>query len=98
MAARRAPGTAAAIACDGRTKGRSCSPTTTNVGTDTSARCWRRSTWSIIWPIIEAYIAGEEPRSEEHTSELQSLMHISYAVFILKKKKREQTKQKKIIH
>src|SRR3546814_8574489 len=27
-------------------------------------------------------------RSEEHTSELQSLMHISYAVFCLKKKKR----------
>src|SRR3546814_12093680 len=34
---------------------------------------------------------GEEPsgagRSEEHTSELQSLMRISYAVFCLKKKK-----------
>src|SRR3546814_6544090 len=27
------------------------------------------------------------PRSEEHTSELQSLMRISYAVFFLKKKK-----------
>src|SRR3546814_10086421 len=32
------------------------------------------------------------PRSEEHTSELQSLMRISYAVFCLKKKK--QNKQK----
>src|SRR3546814_8061049 len=30
---------------------------------------------------------GSEPRSEEHTSELQSLMRISYAVFCLKKKK-----------
>src|SRR3546814_7707751 len=30
-------------------------------------------------------------RSEEHTSELQSLMRISYAVFCLKKKKRKQT-------
>src|SRR3546814_5039557 len=30
--------------------------------------------------------AGEENRSEEHTSELQSLMRISYAVFCLKKK------------
>src|SRR3546814_5609288 len=29
------------------------------------------------------------PRSEEHTSELQSLMRISYAVFCLKKKKRQ---------
>src|SRR3546814_2619524 len=28
-------------------------------------------------------------RSEEHTSELQSLMRISYAVFCLKKKKRQ---------
>src|SRR3546814_969825 len=30
-------------------------------------------------------------RSEEHTSELQSLMRISYAVFCLKKKKHEQS-------
>src|SRR3546814_1870266 len=30
---------------------------------------------------------GDNPRSEEHTSELQSLMRISYAVFCLKKKK-----------
>src|SRR3546814_2138127 len=30
----------------------------------------------------------ETQRSEEHTSELQSLMRISYAVFCLKKKKR----------
>src|SRR3546814_6918743 len=29
------------------------------------------------------------PRSEEHTSELQSLMRISYAVFCLKKKKNQ---------
>src|SRR3546814_8201210 len=32
------------------------------------------------------------PRSEEHTSELQSLMRISYAVFCLKKKKTKQQK------
>src|SRR3546814_1182164 len=31
--------------------------------------------------------AFDRPRSEEHTSELQSLMRISYAVFCLKKKK-----------
>src|SRR3546814_4810389 len=31
------------------------------------------------------------PRSEEHTSELQSLMRISYAVFCLKKKNRKHT-------
>src|SRR3546814_6316589 len=33
------------------------------------------------------------PRSEEHTSELQSLMRISYAVFCLKKKKRSMKKK-----
>src|SRR3546814_10847353 len=32
------------------------------------------------------------PRSEEHTSELQSLMRISYAVFCLKKKTKKVTK------
>src|SRR3546814_15101419 len=31
--------------------------------------------------------AGQYRRSEEHTSELQSLMRISYAVFCLKKKR-----------
>src|SRR3546814_2508308 len=33
-------------------------------------------------------------RSEEHTSELQSLMRISYAVFCLKKKKKKQIQNK----
>src|SRR3546814_7383315 len=32
-------------------------------------------------------VADRDVRSEEHTSELQSLMRISYAVFCLKKKK-----------
>src|SRR3546814_6655033 len=36
---------------------------------------------------------GAAIRSEEHTSELQSLMRISYAVFCLKKKKRVKTTQ-----
>src|SRR3546814_2884288 len=35
-------------------------------------------------------ICRVRPRSEEHTSELQSLMRISYAVFCLKKKKNTQ--------
>src|SRR3546814_9989287 len=34
--------------------------------------------------------ACRQPRSEEHTSELQSLMRLSYAVFCLKKKKKKQ--------
>src|SRR3546814_3231969 len=33
-----------------------------------------------------AYVYASRDRSEEHTSELQSLMRISYAVFCLKKK------------
>src|SRR3546814_7593920 len=37
-------------------------------------------------PLYEVRAATRE-RSEEHTSELQSLMRISYAVFCLKKKK-----------
>src|SRR3546814_3421533 len=36
---------------------------------------------------------GGRGRSEEHTSELQSLMRISYAVFCLKKKKKQHTIQ-----
>src|SRR3546814_4903198 len=35
-----------------------------------------------------------ETRSEEHTSELQSLMRISYAVFCLKKKKKKKKNKK----
>src|SRR3546814_7305434 len=35
------------------------------------------------------YMDKERMRSEEHTSELQSLMRISYAVFCLKKKKQK---------
>src|SRR3546814_5348502 len=52
--------------------------------------------WSSIWPIFPAPRSRAvpatrqntiRPRSEEHTSELQSLMRNSYAVFCLKKKK-----------
>src|SRR3546814_7860068 len=46
---------------------------------------------------MKAPISVPDPpaRSEEHTSELQSLMRISYAVFCLKKKKTERRKTKK---
>src|SRR3546814_8775733 len=40
--------------------------------------------------------SGRKLRSEEHTSELQSLMRISYAVFCLQKK--QQTKYNRITH
>src|SRR3546814_9784266 len=39
------------------------------------------------WP-LDRYRRETGERSEEHTSELQSLMRISYAVFCLKKKKK----------
>src|SRR3546814_9651215 len=41
----------------------------------------------VVSPAMGGVIVGHEMRSEEHTSELQSLMRISYAVFCLKKKK-----------
>src|SRR3546814_5322228 len=37
--------------------------------------------------VLSVRVEGGRVRSEEHTSELQSLMRISYAVFCLKKKK-----------
>src|SRR3546814_4135517 len=41
---------------------------------------------AMLTPAISV-LSAVEGRSEEHTSELQSLMRISYAVFCLKKKK-----------
>src|SRR3546814_5723163 len=41
---------------------------------------------------VSRQVDAGRARSEEHTSELQSLMRISYAVFCLKKKKKQQKK------
>src|SRR3546814_5321602 len=41
---------------------------------------------SMLFVLLTTFLM---PRSEEHTSELQSLMRISYAVFCLKKKKKK---------
>src|SRR3546814_6024126 len=42
---------------------------------------------SYVWhALLVRSATGQKARSEEHTSELQSLMRISYAVFCLKKK------------
>src|SRR3546814_2029406 len=46
------------------------------------------------WP--RRRLSRRPPRSEEHTSELQSLMRISYAVFCLKKKQQKQKKTKHV--
>src|SRR3546814_2113839 len=46
-------------------------------------------------PLAVANMTWSAPhRSEEHTSELQSLMRISYAVFCLKKKKKQYKNKK----
>src|SRR3546814_2772552 len=51
------------------------------------SRCGQRG-MMIAFPLCASAIGGDImfSRSEEHTSELQSLMRISYAVFCLKKK------------
>src|SRR3546814_4727009 len=46
---------------------------------------------TIVIPVAKQPIASRSVRSEEHTSELQSLMRISYAVFCLKKKTIQQS-------
>src|SRR3546814_3423196 len=44
--------------------------------------------------VAERAVSIDTTRSEEHTSELQSLMRISYAVFCLKKKKNRNEHEK----
>src|SRR3546814_7870289 len=60
----------------------------------TVAFCRTGTRSAMLWALSNAdersrdeLIATAADRSEEHTSELQSLMRISYAVFCLKKKK-----------
>src|SRR3546814_3712504 len=53
-------------------------------------RLWRAGVFGV--PVVRG------ARSEEHTSELQSLMRISYAVFCLKKKNKNKTDEKDHYH
>src|SRR3546814_6646808 len=64
--------------------------------TQNSRRLWRIQSSGDLAPVqqlhqqstqVSSALRQANPRSEEHTSELQSLMRISYAVFCLKKKK-----------
>src|SRR3546814_2384870 len=64
------------------------SATTLNITTNKSGATFRNDNLAII----------QQDRSEEHTSELQSLMRISYAVFCLKKKKQNTNDQKTNTH
>src|SRR3546814_4968924 len=54
-------------------------------------RDWRQSSCDSLGLLPPS---ARRSRSEEHTSELQSLMRISYAVFCLKKKKQKQKKNR----
>src|SRR3546814_3430124 len=65
-----------------------------NWATSREQRCehnmlyWQGDDWWGVGPGAHSHVGGTRwwNRSEEHTSELQSLMRISYAVFCLKKK------------
>src|SRR3546814_8129200 len=63
--------------------------------TATIAWVSRQTGWTAILPQPPPTVSGRATspisgrRSEEHTSELQSLMRISYAVFCLKKKTKQ---------
>src|SRR3546814_2305865 len=52
---------------------------------------WKRTVACEMESAVLDQMAVDLTRSEEHTSELQSLMRISYAVFCLKKKKKTRT-------
>src|SRR3546814_1433202 len=47
---------------------------------------WRQTRHAYMYGYPRKLLSVRARRSEEHTSELQSLMRISYAVFCLKKK------------
>src|SRR3546814_7314022 len=88
--ARREPGAVPRLEADGRRSGATCA------GRRHAARCdsGTRAEIGIISPAgpVARHAVLHRPRSEEHTSELQSLMRISYAVFCLKKKKMNNNK------
>src|SRR3546814_2272200 len=65
-----------------------------NTGNEDGARC----TVNNPCEVAENGTVTVRRRSEEHTSELQSLMRISYAVFCLKKKKTPNTTNNHNIH
>src|SRR3546814_6084225 len=57
-----------------------------------------RSVLDRVFGLLDELGLDSVHRSEEHTSELQSLMRISYAVFCLKKKNRQDTLENKYNH
>src|SRR3546814_9897657 len=84
----------ASSACGSEVTTTSRSPRT-RAGRGAKAKAAERSSSTSGQSCRKASSAGsshwKQERSEEHTSELQSLMRISYAVFCLKKKKQNNT-------
>src|SRR3546814_3330929 len=64
-------------------------------GISSRARPRPSSKSKMMWSTEQPWL---KPRSEEHTSELQSLMRISYAVFCLKKKNSEKSIHTQVVH
>src|SRR3546814_3527864 len=63
-----------------------------------ACRAWATSSTSMRVMVVVLLVPGPpvtRRRSEEHTSELQSLMRISYAVFCLKKKTTQHATQRR---
>src|SRR3546814_4809513 len=69
---------------------RSIEPGTRATGPDDGLGCERKREQRVGF---DEAVGGRAERSEEHTSELQSLMRISYAVFCLKKKRQHDVQQ-----
>src|SRR3546814_1370717 len=66
-----------------------CAPMLTNDGISTTSLPMKLPRRAITPDTTRTPSLRNAARSEEHTSELQSLMRISYAVFCLKKKKQQ---------
>src|SRR3546814_7900913 len=62
---------------------------------DQAGRTAREYAADVALGLPHAAVPMTDARSEEHTSELQSLMRISYAVFCLKKKNKTQSHNKR---
>src|SRR3546814_2853314 len=69
---------------------RSCPCKSIDISGRNTPRLIRRS------QLLSKTATSEGRRSEEHTSELQSLMRISYAVFCLKKKQKQKNNHKQL--
>src|SRR3546814_10261582 len=82
-----APSTAASRSASSNTRKGALPPSSSEIFVTVEAHCCISSLPTSVEPVKESLRTIGLERSEEHTSELQSLMRISYAVFCLKKKK-----------